>query len=70
MGFLDRLLGRSKKTDDQMMGDSSMQGGDSSMQSEEMPQQGMGDDAPSGTEGMGDAGHESAPDQPGQGDHM
>jgi len=70
MGFLDKLLGRSKKTDDQMTGDSSMQGSDSSMQSEGMPQQGMGNDAPSSTEGMGDAGHENAPDQPGQGDNM
>jgi len=40
------------------------------MQSEGTPQQGMGNDAPSSTEGMGDAGHENAPDQPGQGDNM
>jgi hypothetical protein len=70
MGFLDRLLGRSKKTDDQMMGDSSMQGSDSSMQSEGMPQQGMGDDTSSSTEGMGGAGHENAPDPPAQSDNM
>jgi hypothetical protein len=49
MGFLDKLLGRDKKTSD-----------DSSMQSEGMhqPQESMGGDNPPGTEPMAPPAHE------------
>jgi hypothetical protein len=47
MGFLDKLLGRDKKTDGETMGDSSMQS-----EAMNQPQQGMADDRPASGEEM------------------
>jgi hypothetical protein len=47
MGFLDKLLGRGKKTADEGMGDSSMQS-----EGMHQEQQGMAEDRAEGAEGM------------------
>ena len=57
MGFIDKLLGRSKKTEDDMMGDSSMQS--EGMHEEK---QGMADDRAEGAEGMTPAEGEKPPE--------
>ena len=55
MGFLDKLLGRDKKTAGEMMGDSSMQS-----EGMHQEQQGMAEDRAETAEGMAQAEREKA----------
>ena len=55
MGFLDKLLGRGKKTTGEMMGDSSMQS-----EGMHQEQQGMAEDRAETAEGMAQAEREKA----------
>ena len=59
MGFLDKLLGRDKKTESEMMGDSSM-----ASEAMNQPQQGMADDRPASGEAMppAEGEHQAEPD--------
>ena len=55
MGFLDKLLGRGKKTAGEMMGDSSMQS-----EGMHQEQQGMAEDRAASTEDMAQSEHDNA----------
>jgi len=55
MGFLDKLLGRGKKTASEMMGDSSMQS-----EGMHQEQQGMAEDRAGSTEDMAQSEHDNA----------
>jgi hypothetical protein len=65
MGFLDKLLGREKKTEGEMMGDSSMQSEDM-----QQAQSGMAEDRPASGEGMPPAEGDKPAEHQGEGDNM
>jgi hypothetical protein len=65
MGFLDKLLGRDKKTEGEMMGDSSMQS-----EGMQQAQSGMPEERPASGEGMAPAEGDKPAEHETEGDNM